>query len=369
MLLDVPFHPDPSYLRLLAELAPALESVHVGLNRPEAADARNPLRHRPLEETLAGLATLPEGLARYALLNARFQAPERCLEPASLRAVASLLERLADEAALTGIVVADGYFLQALGRAAPRIAARLEAVPSVNCAIDTPARAAAWLALVGRCGFRPPSRLVLDRSLNRDRARLAAVVRAIRERSPGLRLLLLANEGCLPHCPYRPAHESHLALARMPGQGDRTFALNRDFGCVAELLAEPWRLFTSPFLRPEDVDSYDELVDGVKICGRERGGARFLSRAVRAYAGRAFSGNLLALLDTLGEFEDRWEVRNETLPQDFARRVERCAGEAADCAACGECSRLAGAHLKIREAGLPDLRARGARGRGACRSC
>lgn len=69
--LDVPFLPDPAYIRFLNRHAGRLESVHAGL---PLADARHPLRRESLDRIAAGLAELEE-IPRYALLNARFHNP------------------------------------------------------------------------------------------------------------------------------------------------------------------------------------------------------------------------------------------------------------------------------------------------------
>lgn len=320
MRFDVPFIPDSDYARFLFEHRQSLESVHFGLQSPHVADARNVMEPKELDEIISALQLLG-GVPRYLLVNARIQDPDRYFDQEHLKRATSAMARLTQEAGLTGIVFADAYYLNALSKAAPEVAAQLEAVPSVNCMIDSWSRAEAYLRVVRSSKFRLPSRLVLDRGLNRDPDKLRAVVKAIRKRWPGLRFMLLANEGCLPDCPFKPAHDAHLALARMPGCPDRTFAMNRELGCVSSFLREPWRLFSSPFIRPEDTHRYEGVVDGIKLCGRERGGRAYLERVVEAYVQGVFKGNLLTLMDTLGEFENRWEVLNHLLPEDFSDRV------------------------------------------------
>lgn len=366
MKLDVPFILDREYISFLKRHGVGLESVHFSLGSGLVADARNPLamtdspKEADLDGLVAGLAELSD-IPRYLLVNARLQAPSLYSDVVHMLEVVSILERLIAEAGLTGIVISDGYYLNALAKAAPDVCARLEAVPSVNCMIDSSQRAMAWLRLVERSGFRVPSRLVLDRGLNRELEPLKQCSLVIREQYPGLRLLLLANEGCLPHCPYKPAHDAHLAVARMPkdggtglGCGDQTYGMNRDFGCLSEFRHHPWLLFTSPFIRPEDIHRYEGVVDGIKVCGRERGGRTFLEQAVKAYLEEKYTGNLLGIMDTLGEFEDRWEVENEALPTDFHDRVTGCRK---DCDSCGWCTEL---EKYVRETAqtLPDFRER-----------
>lgn len=343
--LDLPLTADEDHVDLANRLG--ADSVHFGLDCALSADARPPLP-RPAEgadrtrtqarimerwsDLLAGL----RGPRPYLLLNARFHAPARYCGPA-LAALARAVERLAD-AGLAGVVWADAYLLAALGRAVPDLAARLEAAPSVNCGLDSADKAFAALAHGEACGFRPPTRIILDRGLNRRPQALARTAAALRARRPGLRLLLLANEGCLPYCPFRPAHEALIAGAHA-GLGGDLWALNRDLGCIGVLRREPWRLFASPFIRPEDAGSVvgPGLADGLKLCGRRRGGPDWIRRTAEAYAAGRYAGNLLHLLDALGEFEDALFIDNTALPRDFHARLGACDG---DCAACGWCRTL-----------------------------
>ncbi len=350
MHLNAPLHPDPDYLALLADNADRVRVLHFGLDRAEAADARVRLKDRHLEDWTRALAALSTGQAAYVLLNARFHGPDR-LAPESLSRLAGVLEALADQPNFAGLVYADAYFLNGLSRVLPASLNRLQAVPSVNCEIDSLAKARAHLDLVERAGFAPPSHLVLDRGLNREPGRLAEVAEGIRRLVPGVELELLANEGCLRACPFRPAHESVVA-AWHAGAAQDTFALNRDLGCLGLFAAEPWRIFASPFIRPEDARRYEGLVDGLKVCGRNRGGAGFLSRAVRAWLDGRYQGNLLEILDTLGEFEDRFLVPNQNLPENYFSLTSDCAS---DCNECSVCRGLADRHLVRRPPGPGSL--------------
>ncbi|WP_338668647.1 hypothetical protein [Pseudodesulfovibrio methanolicus] len=351
MLLDVPFLPRDDYVTFLRERSDRLTSVHFPLNDPRVPDARQRLEGPDIEAVVRGLNRL-EGVDRFLLMNGRLHRPERYFDAAGLNATADLLVRLADEAGLTGVVFADAYYLQALSDARPEVCERLEAVPSVNAMPDTPARVFALLDMIAETAFRPPSRLVADRALNRDPDGLSALAHGLRARHADIRLFLLANEGCLYHCPYKPAHDAHIALVVEGLCGDRTFALNREFGCVRRMLDEPGLMLASPFIRPEDAGRYEGLVHGLKLCGRNRG-ADFLLRAVAAYAEERYEGNLLDLMDAMGDLADRVHIPNHWLPADFFEQVTACDKA---CRACGLCAALADRIAKRTDPGLPGLR-------------
>ncbi|MGE4292708.1 MAG: hypothetical protein AB7E32_10915 [Desulfovibrio sp.] len=337
MLFDVPFLPDTGYLDFLAGRATSLESMHFSLYNDLLADARPALERRDALEVTELLSRVI-GPDKYLLLNAAFHGEAQYHNRNYLRSVAGLLRLLMEGAELRGLIWVDAYLLRALHDAAPSLCTHLEAVPGVNRGLDHEDKVTALLGYAQECGFRPPARVILDRSLNRRPTELRRVCRALRLRHPALRIGLLANEGCLPHCAHKPAHDALIALGHLRGHEERTYVLNRDFGCIRSVLERPERLFSSPFLRPEDLEQVADCVDLIKICGRNNGGAAFLQRAVSAYLSGRYQGNLLDLLDTLGAFADRFDVPNAELPSDFYQRMADCGGRCAlpghDCDRC-----------------------------------
>lgn len=345
--LDVPFVPDPEYIRFLNRNAERIESVHAAVSAP---DGRHPARRPTLDRIAAGLAGLriPR---RFALLNARFHRPSAYADPEELSPILEPLRRLTDAGLVRGIVFADAYLLRALSDAAPETARRLEAVPSVNFSPDRFDRVAALIALIRATEFRPPSRWILDRSLNRDLEALAETTRRLRSAWPDIRIGLLANEGCLPQCPFKPAHDAHIALSHLAIPAD-THAANRDFGCMRLLRESPHRILASPFIRPEDAARYAPFADILKICGRTLG-PEFLRRTISAYLAERWDGNLLALLDAAEWMAREFHLENADLPDDFLDRAWRCDK---DCEACGVCRELFAAHGRRKAMPFVDLR-------------
>lgn len=348
--LDVPLTPDPAWAAFLAERAAMLDSVHFSLSDPALSDARQRLTPLDPDNLRHGLETLSP-VPAYALMNGRLHSPDKYFSAAALDRAAQQLSGLADLANVRGVIFADPYFLQALSDAHPALASRLEAVPSVNVMPDSAPKALAVLDMIATTAFKPPSRLILDRSLNRDMARLAETSRALRAACPDTKLFLLANEGCLLHCPYKPAHDAHVALVNEGLCAEQTFAMNRDLGCVRRFLNDPGAVPASPFIRPEDAPGYAEHVDGLKICGRNRG-TPFLKRTVNAYLSGEYHGNLLDLLDTLGDLADRIDLPNQALPPDFLDQVTTCDKH---CQTCQWCARLMKKSATLHPPGLDRL--------------
>jgi len=335
LCLDVPFVTGGEYPPFLAKHGNALCSVYFSLHHPAMADARQLMDTQDFTAMISGLSTLSD-TPQYVLMNARLHAPDKYFTAKNLDSTVRLLSELIDKTDISGLIFSDAYYIQALSDAYPEVVKNLEAVPSVNALLDSADRAFAMLDMIATTEFKPPSKLVLDRALNRDMKRLEKTVQRIRTAHPTIKLNLIANEGCLFECPYKPTHDAHIALVNEGLCGERTFAMNRDFGCIRRLLSDPAAMLTSPFIRPEDTTYYEGLVDGIKLCGRNRG-VDFLKQAITAYLHKEYDGNLLDLMDAMGDLADQRIIPNAKLPDDFLKRVTTCSK---DCRSCGWCADL-----------------------------
>ena len=201
--LNVPFLPEDRYVDFLVQCAADLDSVHFSLLHSRALDSR--IRIEPpvaQERILSGLARLP-GSKKYALLNSRFYPPELLTDHNSIRPVIRTLEHYLHRGVLDGIVYCDHYLLQTLADEAPEIAAQLEAVPSVNTMLDSCRKIESQLAYIGETCFKMPGKIILDRSLNRNLDELARISLQMHKHFPDLKMEAVANEGCLPFCPFK----------------------------------------------------------------------------------------------------------------------------------------------------------------------
>jgi hypothetical protein len=331
---DVPLLPDPGYAALLQEHADRIHSVFFSLHSPEFPDGRPRAPSFAREELSDVLRTL-RGPRKFALLNSRFHCPGSYADPEFLDSLLATLERFKERCGLTGIVYTDHYLLQALSDRSPGLSAELEAAPSINCRLGSARSIAMHMEYIDGTSFCRPGRILLDRSYNRDLSGLERLSGRIRTAWPEMRVGLLANEGCLPFCPFSGAHESHIALSHLSCGSERSAVTNRDLGCSRYFLRDPAHILRSPFIRPEDVELYEPHADVIKLCGRTRG-ANVMRRIVEAYLARSFQGNLLELMDSMEHLAARLELPNEAVPADFARRVSTCSGICEDCGYCGD---------------------------------
>jgi collagenase-like PrtC family protease len=352
LLLDVPFLPDPDYVEFLAEFQPTLYSVHFSLFLDNVPDGRHRSSTVPqFADLAAGLTRLP-GPKKYGLLNSRFHHPSLYTDKAALHTIIKALDTLLAAGTLHGITIVDFYLLQALSDTSPEVASQLEAVPGVNCMLDSFAGIEAYCDTVARTAFKPPTKLNLDRSLNRNLPELTEISRQCHRSFPGVKLTLLANEGCLDRCPFKLTHDAQIAFANTGLIANETHTANQELGCIRELGAHPAELFKSPFIRPEDLEQYEGMVEVIKLCGRTLGPG-FLQRVVRGYAARRYAGNLLDLMDTMEWLAKRLHVANEALPGDFLARLSGCDKNCRACSYCMELLEKSATPLAFR---LEDLR-------------
>jgi collagenase-like PrtC family protease len=213
---------------------------------------------------------------------------------------------------------------------------------------------------------------VVIEEANRDFKLLRGLVRL------GLKPEVLVNQTCIPSCPYR-AH--HLNTSSVASQGGRTSPRFEYpiLECGLEYVRDPARILSSIFVRPEDLEIFEEAgVDRFKISGRNRPTA-WLLRAARAYADRRYDGNLLDILSFVqirgprralaeaaargegsvraGRLRDAFdalseiEIQNGAFPDGFLRRIASTDCEHIACSDCGFCAAVAEKVLRI--AGRP----------------
>jgi len=191
----------------------------------------------------------------------------------------------------------------------------------------------------------------------------------------GAEVEILVNQTCLQGCPFRAHHLNTSSIAAQPGEAcpELEYPIAE---CGWEIVRDPRRLISSIFVRPEDLDVYEELgVQRFKVSGRNRS-TPWLLRAVRAYAQRAYPGNLLDILSYvqvkaplhyLREVVGRAEaapsdlsalrdafaalegatIDNSAFPRGFLRRIAATDCEHQSCDECGYCGSVAQKVLRV----------------------
>jgi len=346
MLFNVPLIPDEDYTRFLNQHAGSLDACHFSLYSMNWFDSRHRCEFVDTTRIVECLKSV-DIPRKYLLANSRVHPRGAYLDRKRLREAVATLELMLGAGVIDGIVFSDPYYLQAVSDAGDDALSQIEAIPSVNCMLDSPDKVHAFLEFISGTRFKLPSRLILDRSLNRNMDALAVISSLLRKCYPDVLIELMANEGCLLHCPYKLTHDCLIALGNMEERA-YSWTMNMDLGCGRVLQRHPSRLFKSPFIRPEDVRAYEPYVDILKLCGRTLGPS-FLKKVVGAYLTGTFSGNLLELLDAM-DWLARWlHVSNHELPADFLHRLINCDG---NCTPCSYCTDLLNRYARRKEFSL-----------------
>jgi len=246
-----------------------------------------------------------------------------------------LVERLGwlDEVGVEGAVLSNPYLLAFAHKRFPR----LKIAVSTAAAIDSVDKA---LFFEGQGA----SILYLPEYINRDFFLLHQIRKRVRAE-----IVLLANVGCLLHCPIRQYHinlVSHSNESLELG----TYVDYPLMWCTREKARDAGEMLKSQWIRPEDLGLYEELgIDGFKIGGREMD-REWIARAAKAFAARRYDGDLNDLILGFDHLEPygRLPVRipNRALDGfiEFFRKKHDCR---MGCRECRYCDDYAGDRIHI----------------------
>jgi len=271
-----------------------------------------------LEEDLQALRGM--GVRLDLLFNANSYAA-RAVSQHLENEVASILEHLG---ALVGGVDTVTTTSLAVARTLKQHFPAVEVRASVNMRIGTPE------------AMRYVSGLFDGFYLQRDFQRQLVYVREVKAwcDAHGKGLFLLANSGCLRHCPGQTFHDN---LVAHDAEIDEQKNIE---GWTPHVC---WHLYQDPanwpailqatWIRPEDLHHYDDLIPVMKLATRMHTHPRMV---IHAYAHRTYPGNLLDLLEPgFGPSFAPRRLDNTAFPADWFARTSTCDGRCEKCGYCG----------------------------------
>lgn len=238
-----------------------------------------------------------------------------------------LVERLGwlSDTAFDGVVLSNPYLIAFAKRRFPGLPVAVStanAIDSVDKALHFESQGA--------------DVLYLPEYVNRNLPLLRQLRKRVRAR-----LVLLANVGCLMHCPIR---QYHINLVSHSNESLEVGAYV-DYPllwCTKEKVADPARMLKAPWIRPEDLSLYEEIgIDEFKLAGREMD-RPWVERVTRAFAARRWDGDLNDLilgfdhLEPFGEMPVRVPNRSLDGFVDFFRKKHDCREGCRDCRYCDD---------------------------------
>jgi hypothetical protein len=353
MKFDIPFIHDIEYINFITTNQEYIHSIYFSLPSATTSDARVITHTIDLFEFDAFLGFTPRQIKKYITINGRYT-PFDLYSSEVLKSTMLYLKILYNSNNLTGLIFLDYYYIQLLSKLDPEFTKELELIPSINCYIDSIDKFYNYINHIKLLPFKPPSKIILDRSLNRDQNKLIDICSKIKEYDSNIKIGLLANEGCLYQCPFKINHDISISLINDRSISNTIYLnnkltnndfefqfLNQKYGCLNHILNNPVDILKSPFIRPEDIDNYN--VDIIKLTGKVRLFS-YLNLTFNAYLSRIYNGNLLDLLDSLSFFNEKFYIFNDQIPKDFFKITSNCNK---NCNSCNYCTSIFDKNVQI----------------------
>ncbi len=246
------------------------------------------------------------------LLNATCEGAA-CADTRHMKKVTDYLKTLA-KSGLKSASLTNPFYITEIKKEIPE----LEVHSSINCYTSN-LEQALYLKDMGI------DVLTIDRDINRDIGLIKKIKKAT-----GLKIKLLANEGCLSNCPFRKMHFNSLAH-RIP---DKPFL---DRSCITVISKDPKKVFRIPFIRPEDIKHYKPFTDYFKLATRTFPTSQ-IETTLKAYINEEHNGDLLDILDMTSMKCYFTFINNKVLDSlNFFENMQKCT---LDCETCGYCGTL-----------------------------
>lgn len=220
--------------------------------------------------------------------------------------------------------------------------------------------------------------IMLAENCNRDFRLLESIRSAV-----GCKLALIANVGCIYHCPNSHSHIVSTSHSCDHDKEQSIFTIiPHSADCMLAKLSNPVDVVKARYIRPEDVHYYENLgIDILKLCDRHTK-TKVIEERVKAYINRSFEGNLMDLIGQKSErksdeinpkeFEklllnsnenkkktyeyfsyfnfsisDLIYIDNKKYPEDFLEQFRNNDCTRTDCAQCGYCRRITDKVMKV----------------------
>lgn len=157
---------------------------------------------------------------------------------------------------------------------------------------------------------------------------------------------VLANEGCIKNCIYKYSHYNALSannddIPTLPF-GKKYAKIKKataemDSLCVFTVSRHPYKVFSSPFIRPEDLKRYEGITDVFKLSTRNFN-TKKVELVLNAYIEQKYDGNLVDILNSAYINEVFEFIDNSALNQVFFfEKLQNCDD---DCDKCAFCKKL-----------------------------
>ena len=181
--------------------------------------------------------------------------------------------------------------------------------------------------------FSNVRRICLPEKFNRN----LSVLKSTIEHAYPLEVSVIVNNMCLLDCPFRNQHYNYYSHLHPDGPDPNIVA------CSLARLEDPIQLIKSPWIRPEDLNTYVE--NGVKIfkiAGRGLRKANFI-KMLEAYSERYYTGDLVQLFRAFSpnKYWDIFQISSEAVRNELHRIISKKNGcNELECEKCRICDKI-----------------------------
>ena len=168
--------------------------------------------------------------------------------------------------------------------------------------------------------------LTIDRDINRN---IDLIVK-IKKRT-WLKIQLMMNEPCLKNCPYRSTHFEAVA-----NNNEQIFWVEfEDLTCYPMIKDNNRLFFRIPFVRPDDLEYYKDIVDIYKIVTRDASNNK-IKFLLDIYNKKFYSWNLVDIFDIeSSQYLAKLNIDNDKLNSlDFFNKIKYCPWDCETCSLC-----------------------------------
>ena len=156
----------------------------------------------------------------------------------------------------------------------------------------------------------------LQRELNRFPEKIKSLKQWCSEN--GKKLYMLVNSGCLRFCSAHTFHDNLVSHENEIAQHENAWTGFR--GVCWDFYSKPENAYSflqdSTWIRPEDIDSYAGLVDGIKLATRSN---KNPDKVIGSYVCGNFGGNMLSLCEP--DFSGLCFIDNSQFPSSWRSRL------------------------------------------------
>ncbi|MHC1581641.1 MAG: U32 family peptidase [Candidatus Syntropharchaeia archaeon] len=225
-----------------------------------------------------------------------------------------------EKAGVDSVVVSDPYFVELLSSDF-----QIKPIVSTFAYVNHPQKAVFYEELGA-------SMITVDTNVNRDFNLLKEMKNAV-----SCDLKLIVNENCIYRCPFRDAHSNFCSHSNNPNPPISPMGDYYQDRCLSMRIRNPELLLTSGWIRPEDVEVYEEIgFEFFKIGGRGQP-LSWIINCMEAYMKRSYDGNLMDLMDVTRLIKDVFYIPNGEL-NGIIKKWKECKK---DCYRCDFCRELA----------------------------